>query len=468
MVKICMRTFDLIKRPLSLSSYFQRLEEEKKTLELKLSELKDTLSSATHQIESMASDHFALKSQLEQSSSIIKTLQEEKTILSIKENELLADKQRHDTYLENLKNAVDVRVSLWKKMMSDKDSEIERLNAKIATLMQNLSHTSPSQLDSERSKIAILDKKLVEREHQIALLNEQLFQATEEIESNTKIIQSLQEKLTYSQDPKKAENFIKNLQSSIKKLEEKLHLKEEHLKEVEKEAEDRSKQMTILMARMTSYENSQYGLPEAVAEIKDLKNQLKIRDKQIESWTQEINVLQMNVQDLQEENEMLRDKMGVGLHTDLSKETKRYVKTRKNELQALRSKVAQLEEEIVNLKTRNYSLKKQLNYYDQQIGGNGPPLGVVAVYERTDIRDAPDGGSGSVAASLSTNQGDPYTLVRKGEEWKEKYEIILEENSALRRGLHEILECMNKMTGIGFSHISWIFKISKIFFKYFF
>src|SRR5581483_9236263 len=99
-----------------------------------------------------------------------------------------------------------------------------------------------------------------------------------------------------------------------------------------KEAEEKSKSLTSLLARLSDYENGVYGLPQAVSEIKDLKVQIRIREKQIESVTQEINVLQLQVSDLLEENEMLREKSGVEEGEDMQRETRRYTKTKKNEI----------------------------------------------------------------------------------------------------------------------------------------
>ncbi|XP_021960542.2 centrosomal protein of 290 kDa [Folsomia candida] len=437
----------------------ERLDDEKRSLEEKLTTLKESLSEATKQIESMTSDHFEQKGQLQKGDERIRQLEEEKTVLSIRERELLGYKERHDQYLENLCNAVDIRVDVWKKMMFDKDEEIDRLNAKISTLMSQIPNT---QMDSERTTVQLLNHKLVEREHQIALLNEQLAQATEELESTSSFIASLQSKLNLTEDSKKTEYLVKSLQVTVKKLEDKLDRRTKQLSAVEKEAEDKSRTVTSLMGRMAAYEAGQYGLPEAVSEIKDLKIQIRIRDKQVEGVTQEINILYMQVNDLQEESEMLREKLGVEKEADISRETKRYTRTKKNELSALRSKVGNLEEEVVTLKTRNYSLKKQLAQVDmnpeQIVVPNSGGGSYLPDMDRE--RDGPDGGTGSVVSDrvstdpVGTTRGD--ILVRnltgfgvKSEEWKEKYEIILEENSALRRGLHEILDCMHKMTDDG-------------------
>lgn len=244
------------------------------------------------------------------------------------------------------------------------------------------------------------------------------------------------------------------MKSRIKKLEDKVVKKDQQLKIVEKEAETESAEHAALLAKIHAYEAGEYGLSEAISEIKDLKNQVRIRDKQVESVTQEINILQMQVHDLEDENEMLRGKLGLERNVDVSRETKRYQKNKKNEIFALRSKVNQMDETIVQLKTTNYSLKKQLaqiEFHQQQYPVGTEPLGVVVPAER----DGPDGGSVSSpkpanAVSDKDMTNSSILVVSntfKLEDWKEKYEIILEENTALRKGLQEILETMHKLTG---------------------
>ena len=53
-----------------------------------------------------------------------------------------------------------------------------------------------------------------------------------------------------------------------------------------------------------------YGLPEAVSEIKELKQQINVRDRTVEELTMLVNKCEEKINDLFDEADSLRDKLG--------------------------------------------------------------------------------------------------------------------------------------------------------------
>ncbi|KAH0616729.1 hypothetical protein JD844_028086 [Phrynosoma platyrhinos] len=186
--------------------------------------------------------------------------------------------------------AVNEKVEEWKGILASKDEEIVEYQQMLLNLREKL---KMAQLDTDKSSVMALQQIISElyigvqeRDSQIKLLTEQVEQYTKEMEKNALIIEGLKREL---QTEKGLPSFRQ--QDCIEEIQVKLHTLEQKTKEAERIAE------------------GIYGLEDAVAEINNLKKQLKIRDHEIESLIKEVNKLELKINDFLDENEDLRERL---------------------------------------------------------------------------------------------------------------------------------------------------------------
>ena len=103
---------------------------------------------------------------------------------------------------------------------------------------------------------------------------------------------------------KEAEQKIKFLENLLKESETRVRDAEDHAAEKEKAFAD-------VLKRLDEYESGDYQLEQAVGEIKSYKNQLKIRDRDIETLTKHVNKIDYVLNDVLEENDELRARLGM-------------------------------------------------------------------------------------------------------------------------------------------------------------
>lgn len=83
------------------------------------------------------------------------------------------------------------------------------------------------------------------------------------------------------------------------------------LTDYEKELSDRDAQIQDLDKQLRAFLDNNYGLDEAVQEIRQLKGQLKLKDRQLEDVANYASKNELVVHELSDENEELRAKLGM-------------------------------------------------------------------------------------------------------------------------------------------------------------
>lgn len=147
----------------------------------------------------------------------------------------------------------------------------------------------------------------------------------------------------------------KQAEQKIIYLENMLRESDARLKDSEEHAGQKEKELSELLNRMREYESGDYQLQQAVNEIKGLKSQIKIRDRDIENLTKNVNKIDCTLNEILEENEELRAKLGMDPREKLDIEEMnnlKAVRAQENRavMHVLKREIETLEEERNKLK----------------------------------------------------------------------------------------------------------------------
>nr|XP_020633204.1 centrosomal protein of 290 kDa isoform X2 [Pogona vitticeps] len=351
----------------------QTLTEANEKLEAQNQEMRKNLEESVQEMEKMTDEYNKMKLIVQQSDIVMDQLRKEKEQYKQQVHELMEQLRAKNEEDDPLMAAVNEKVEEWKEILASKDDEIIEYQQMLMNLREKL---KVAQLDADKSSVMALQQGLQERDSQIKLLTEQVEQYTKEMEKNTLIIENLKN------DLEKGKGLASvTQQDCTEEIQEKLRILEQKAKEAERVAElaeadarNKDKELIDTLKRMKNYETGIYGLEDAVAEIKDLKTQVKIRDREIETLIKEINRLELKINDFLDENEDLRERLGLDPKTiiDLSEfKSSKALKQQqyKAENQILLKEIERLEEERV-------ALKQHIRRLAQEKGRRAATLGL--------------------------------------------------------------------------------------------
>uniref|UniRef100_A0A8C3U9K6 Centrosomal protein 290 n=1 Tax=Catharus ustulatus TaxID=91951 RepID=A0A8C3U9K6_CATUS len=455
-------TSQLSRRSSELVQYLdeiQNLTEANEKLEIQNQEMRKNLEESVQEMEKMTDEYSKMKLIVQQSDIIMDELRKEKDRYKFQVQDLSDQLKAKNEEDDPLMAAVNAKVEEWKKILASKDDELLEYQQMLFNLEEKMKMV---QLDVDRNNILSLQQGVQERDAQIRLLTEQVEQYTKEMEKNAFII----EKLKYDLQKDKGNmtpNQIGDMQEKLKILEERTMEAEKSAELAEAHAREKDKELVETLKRMRDYELGIYGLEEAVAEIKDLRKQVKIREHEIESLIKEVNKLELKINDFLDENEELRERLGLEPKTMIDLNEFRNSKALKQ--QQCRAENQILLQEIERLEEERIELKKHIRKMAQEKGRRVATIGLDAdniqmtdsfteekgknmrkldFLNRHDIAEV-EAKNEYLATELRERERDLEKNRTVMAKFQSKLKELSEENKQLEQGMKEILQAIKEM-----------------------
>ncbi|XP_049578660.1 centrosomal protein of 290 kDa-like [Syngnathus scovelli] len=345
----------------------QQTEDEISRLKADNLRMQECVLELTKEMEKMSDEYNQIKMAVHQCDSETDQLRKERDRAEQQVREVTQKMTEMTEEDDPIMAEVDAKVDEWKKVLSEKDEEILVYQQIIRDLQQKL---RLAQLDMDRNDNLALEQAVEERDRQIESLREQVEQYTEEMQTQTLLMESLKmpkkgrEGVFLDAQELVQQRKLEELASKWDAAEMRAAEAEEALKRAEAHAEEKDRELMEVSKRLKDFERGIYGLEEAIGEIKECKIQIRRRESELEAVTKENNQAYITIERLSEENEDFRERLGYqpSQEVDLSEFRRAKGIERwqyKAENQVLTKEIERLEEERLEMKKQVRQLAKQ-------------------------------------------------------------------------------------------------------------
>ncbi|XP_066583263.1 centrosomal protein of 290 kDa-like isoform X2 [Prorops nasuta] len=391
----------------------------------------------------------------------ISEMEKDNAALVVQIEEITNQQLLRDKIIDEFGIAIEARVKEWKSILDQKDTEISRLKE---NLSQSCIRPIVSIPQQEKSQLECLNEDIAQRDKIIIELQQKLSEAILEINEGSNLIERLRA------DAKRMEKGAKrmgqkDLLQKLQEADDKISNLQNLLSQADIDVKSKSSKLCEVLAILKRYEDKDYGLTEALNEVKLLKHELVRKSDYTADLINIINKLETlnSYQDM--EITTLREKFGIPEDEPISvKDTLAKNNEGRKRVEVLIHQNKALIEENLQLKSDvTFLISSHLNslYLNIMIIGSLFFKLRVLEYKHGKISsNASANTMNAVSADFlhstklmdSTHEVsepviDPsYQDLHVNAE-KLSIRVVVEENEALRRGMHEILDSINNQDG---------------------